>query len=386
MLACLGSTLGVLLPAGSPAGAATYVTKTERVDVATDGTPPGSSNPFDPSISSDGRFVAFDSEAAFDSADTNGPTTEDVYVRDLLSGTTSLMSVGGSGAPGGNASTGGGAHHTISADGRYVAFTTVNVLTPGDANNAQDVFVRDRDVDGDGIYDEPDASSTVLVSRPSVLGQVSSVASANAFSYQPVLSSSGRFVAFRSNATDLVPGGSTSPTRGDVFVADRDADHNGVFDEPGGTSMRRVSVAPDGSDVAGDGVVAPTAISDDGRFVLMTSQVPLAPPGGSSNGVYLRDRDTDDDGVLDEPGASTTVEVDAAPGGAAPNAGVNLDLAGSDMTPDGRYVTFVTQATNLTPTHQPSGETGVYQWDRQTGTTKLLLGAGDPQQIAVAAD
>lgn len=119
-------------------------------------------------------------------------------------------------------SSSGGAYpsdtNSISADGRFVAFSSgASNLVEGDTNGYADVFVRDRDVDGDGIFDEPGSVSTVRVSVTSSGGQ------ANRGSYQPTISSDGRFVAFTSTATNLDTSalGSNDYMDEDIFVHDR---------------------------------------------------------------------------------------------------------------------------------------------------------------------
>ena len=122
----------------------------------------------------DGRHVVFRSDATnLVAGDTNGQ--RDVFVRDVVLGTTTRISLSTSGGQGDRESS----RPTISADGRFVAFYSgASNLVPGDTNqhceldifgqpictNARDCFVRDRDTDEDGIYDEPGAVSTVRVS------------------------------------------------------------------------------------------------------------------------------------------------------------------------------------------------------------------------------
>jgi cold shock CspA family protein len=103
---------------------------------------------------------------------------------------------------------------SLSADGRFVAFTSYAWnLAPGDTNGSADVFVHDRDADGDGICDEPGAIATHRVSVRSTGVQ------GNRSSGSSWLSADGRFVAFASGASTLVPG-DTNGTY-DVFVHDR---------------------------------------------------------------------------------------------------------------------------------------------------------------------
>lgn len=151
---------------------------------------------YDPSISGDGRYVAFTSLASdLVPGDTNGVL--DVFVKDLLTGATMLVSTDVSGDQGNFASTA----PSISADGRYVAFYSLaSDLVPDDTNGVSDVFVKDL--------------------LTGVITRVSTDASGdpgNFDSFDPSISGDGRYVAFDSFSTDLVPG-DTNNSR-DVFVA-----------------------------------------------------------------------------------------------------------------------------------------------------------------------
>jgi hypothetical protein len=112
---------------------------TERVSVASDGTQ-GNGNPGSFTISADGRYVAFDSWASnLVSGDTNGRT--DVFVHDRQTGQTTCVSVAYDGTLG----NGDSISPSISADGRYVAFDSgANNLVSGDTNGTSDIFVHDR--------------------------------------------------------------------------------------------------------------------------------------------------------------------------------------------------------------------------------------------------
>ncbi|HEV7535086.1 MAG TPA: calcium-binding protein, partial [Acidimicrobiia bacterium] len=161
-----------------------------------------------PSISADGRWVSFDTKATnFNPADAGGDI--DVYVKDLQTGAIDQASVqsGGAQATGTNGSTSVGADSTISSDGRFVAFwSDASSLVPGDTNGSScatppctDVFVRDRVAN----------TTTRVTSTNGVQGDEDS--------YSPALSNDGRFVAFDSKANSLDP--SAAPNSGeDVFV------------------------------------------------------------------------------------------------------------------------------------------------------------------------
>ena len=142
----------------------------------------GNGNSFDPSISGDGRFVAFRSEADdLVPGDSNGRW--DIFVRDRVAGTTEIVSVSSTGAQADHHS----AETSISDDGRFVAFrSTASNLVPDDANNRADIFVHDRDT-----------GQTVRVGQPP--GD-----EANGHSANPVISGDGAWIAFESDATNLV--------------------------------------------------------------------------------------------------------------------------------------------------------------------------------------
>ena len=140
---------------------------------------------------------------------------------------------------------------------------------------------------------------------------------------------------------------------------------------PAVAQIVRVSVSTAGAE--GNGPSAAQAISGDGRFVaFMSAATNLV--AGDTNGlpdIFLRDRDTDADGVFDEPGAVATTRLNLGPGG------VQANNASSDpaITPDGRFVCFVSKATNLVP-GVPAEVLQVYRLDRTTGDV-ILVSAND---------
>ncbi|HET6162167.1 MAG TPA: hypothetical protein VFG37_00760 [Planctomycetota bacterium] len=188
---------------------------------------------FKSAISADGRFVAFDSYASnLVAGDTN--TWSDVFVRDRQNGTTERVSVRTSGKQ----ANGGSNRPSISADGRFVAFTSfASNLVTTDTNGTWDVFVRDR---------QNGTTELVSVDSAGVQGDLQSI--------KPTISADGRFVAFSSDATNLVPG-DVNGTQ-DVFVHDRLT----------GTT-KRVSVDSSGGEA--DAACDKAVISGDGRFVAL---------------------------------------------------------------------------------------------------------------------
>ena len=136
----------------------------DTLSVAVDGTTgDGLSN--DPHLSRDGRFVAFQSRAddldLVSGSDANG--YQDIFVRNLEDGTTTLISINPLGRSGDDDSW----SPTISDDGRFVAFAgfTTDLVRDTTITDGPNVFVHDRDTDGNGIYDESGGTVTRLLSR-----------------------------------------------------------------------------------------------------------------------------------------------------------------------------------------------------------------------------
>ena len=167
---------------------------TERVSVNRAGEQ-GNDVAYGSALSADGRFVAFQSLAAdLVPGDTNG--TWDVFVRDRLAGATERISVSSASAQGNLSSVG----PALSADGRFVAFQSLAAnLVPGDTNATWDVFVRDR---------LAGTTERISVSGASEQG--------NNTSEYPAISADGRFVAFQSAASNLVPGDTNGADRKSV--------------------------------------------------------------------------------------------------------------------------------------------------------------------------
>ena len=189
-------------------------------------------------LSASGRFVVFSSMADnLVSNDTNG--VQDVFVHDRLTGTTERVSVGPRGAQGNGGASGG----EISANGRIVAFNSqASNLAPGDTNGVDDAFVHDR--------------STGITKRVSI-GRGG--AQANGFSSGAVLSADGRFVAFVSDATNLVRGDTNRQI--DTFVYDRRIGN-----------ITRVSIGAGGQQAnGGSRTNGRVSLSADGRLVAFNS-------------------------------------------------------------------------------------------------------------------
>ena len=279
-----------------------------------------------PVLSSDGRYVLFQSGASnLVAADTNG--VGDVFLRDRQVGTTVLVSVSSAGVQGNNGSNSCG----ISADGRFVAFTSAATnLVPGDSNATYDAFLRDL---------QNGTTERVSLGAAGVQGDGQSSVGPGS------ISADGRFVVFSSMAANLVPGDTNQVQ--DVFVRDRQS-----------ATTERVSV--DSGGAQGNGHSSNAAISADGRFVLFSSLANDLVPGDTNQvqDVFVRDRQL-----------GTTERVSVGPGG------VQADSAcgsyGLAMSADGRFVAFDSSATNLVA-GDTNGWRDVFVRDRQLGTTELV--------------
>ena len=173
---------------------------TTLVSVNEAGNDSGNNESADPVISADGRYVAFQSYASDLVAILDTNSTRDVFVRDLVAGTTALVSVTAAGTVAGND---GSSWAAISSDGRYVAFESyASDLVVTDTNGNEDVFVRDLL-----------AGTTTLVSVNSAGTDTGS-----SQSFDSGISADGQRVVFQSYATDLV----VTDTNGkrDVFLRD----------------------------------------------------------------------------------------------------------------------------------------------------------------------
>lgn len=272
---------------------------TKRLNVNAAGQP-GNGSSAGATFSKDGRFVAFSSSADnLVAEDTNGQW--DVFVRDLTSGKTTLASVDSNGVQGNGPSDAG----QFSADGRYLVMQSyASNLVPGDTNNKSDVFFRDL------------VSGTVnRVSVDSLGGE------ANGYSFGGSLSDDGALVVFSSDASNLVEGDTNGAP--DVFTKNL---KTGVTE--------RVSLNFEGSQANGGSDSC--LISGDGRYVVFTSKASDLVAGDDNNTIDVFRRDLIS-------GATERVSV----GSFETPAGQNYYLG--SISTDGRYIAFTSDVTSLIP-------------------------------------
>ncbi len=274
---------------------------------------------FEPDISADGRFVVFVSREP-GLAPGDGDSIADVFVRDLSTGETILVSVDSAGRKV-NADCG---KPSISADGRFVAFITeADNLVGGDTNNCDDVFVHDR-VTG--------KTERVSVSTSGEQGDGDSIS--------PAISDDGRFVAFQSCARNLVE--PQDSVGWHIYLHDRQSGETTVASvTPSGTRIVGNSYAPD--------------ISGDGRYVAFESYWMMGDANGA-NDIYVYDRLR---GVTER---ITVNQNGEEARGHSYNAAISAD---------GVYVAYESLAPNLVPDDTNGGLFGrdIFVYNRRTGET-----------------
>jgi hypothetical protein len=318
------SSLATNLVSGGTNGESGIFLRANNVTTTATGVNPDSPS-LKPAISSDGRYIAFMSLASnLVPNDTNG--AQDIFVYEVATRTRVRASVASDDTQGNLDSQ---SPPSISDSGRYIAFwSTADNLVSGDSNGVNDVFVRDRDADGDGIFGEPGAVRTVRVSVASDGSQ------GNCSSAHPKISGNGRFVAFASCANNLVAGDTNGTT--DVFLHDRDADEDGIFDEPDAVETIRVSLASDGIQADATINTSASGLSGDGRYVVFGGSATNLVPG-DTNGVadvFVHDRLT---GITERMSVASNGDQSA---GAA-----NIDH--TSVSSDGRFIAFGNAAGDL---------------------------------------
>jgi len=310
---------------------------TIRVSVASDDSQ-SNDNSFDPSISADGRFVAFDSKATnLVANDTNGAA--DVFLRDTCIGApagclphTIRLSVASDGGQANDASS----FPALSASGRYVAFQSfAKNLVPNDTTSFVDIFVRDTCFGAAGACSP---TTTLISAGPGgMLG--------NEGSSFPTISSDGRFVAFASFASNLTPV-ATGMGINNVFVRDT------CTAAPPGCQVGTALVSSSGN-ADGNGASGLPSISASGRFIAFNSDSNNLVSGDTNGFTDVFVRDT----CIGAPNSCSpsTVRVSVAADGTQGNFNSSIPVISSD----GHFVVFGSGASNLVP-GDGNGSTDVF--------------------------
>jgi hypothetical protein len=302
----------------------------ERVSIGPGGVE-GDGTSTAPALSASGRHVAFSSSATnLVADDDNG--VDDVFVHDRKTGETTRVSLGPDGVQADDESD----SPSISANGRFVAFASdAENLVPGDTNDAGDIFVHDRKT-----------GTTTLVSV------ATSGLQANDLSLAPVLSANGRWVAFRSRATDLVPGDTNDSD--DAFLHDRKT----------GTT---IAVSADAAGVPQGECVGRVALSAKGRHVLFHSDAAGLVQDDFNAGEVM------DSFVFDRK-TGTVDRVTLGPDGVEAedeDGGGGIFAFTAALSGNGRYAVFPSAATNLIISGT-DGPQHVYVHDRKLHVTHLV--------------
>lgn len=355
--------------------------QTRLVSVASSGAGGGNGDSNYPTISSNGLFVVFASEASnLVEGDTNGMS--DVFVRDVLAGTTRLVSTAGASNDDGIVAwpVKGSSRPVMTEDGRYVVFeSTASNVVVDDTNYLVDIFLHDLET-----------GNTELITR-GFNGEASSGSSSG-----PSISADGRMIAFTSTATSLVPG--VTNRLGDIYLHDRQTGTttwistnvaSQLFSSPRPYRCLKPALSADGRYVGFKvaPITAPNiqipfihdvqsgqttrltppfstfvnssagtlpALSADGRYMAYETVESVAEPW-YTNFVY----------VWDSVASNKTVIAKTSASGASPPLLSYMPA----ITPDGRYVAFLSTTTNLVT--QASNTFQLYVHDRDAGTTQL---------------
>ncbi len=309
-----------------------FTNRTERVSVATGGIE-ADGNSQTPSISADGRFVAFDSFSDALVSDDNNALS-DIFMHDRQTGDTVRVSVAADGTQADNMSF----NPSVSEDGRWVAFVSYAAnLVADDINLLRDAFIKD--------------TQTGLVERISVADVTGAEADDESGEFlftgdARVVSNDGRYVAFESFATNL--NAADQNQYKDVYVRDR---------QDGRT--RLISANTVGA--AGNGDSDSPSMTTDGRFVVFISEASdlVGSDGNGYRDVFLRDTSS-----------GITERVSIATDGSEGN-GNSGERGGVAISEDGRYAVFTSEASNLVD-GDFNGTADVFVRDRQLNTTFRL--------------
>jgi uncharacterized repeat protein (TIGR01451 family) len=301
----------------------------------------GDISSWNPDISGDGRYVAFESCSA-NLVEGAADHSSHIYVHDMVNGTTTIASV----STNGTLADDGCALPSISYDGRYIALQSfANNLVEGtrppeDTRRWENIFVRDM------------VTGITYLASVSSDGQV-----ADYTCWCPSMSADGRYIAFASSASNLVPEGHNTH-KPQIYVRDT-------------VSCNTTIVSTGISGAVADQFSEHPSISGDGRYVAFRSHASNLVED-DTNGVpdiFVRDMVT-----------GSTARVSISCDGTQAN-GESLDPS---ISGDGRYVVFTSLANNLAPGDTDSSY-DIYRHDCQTGETSLLSNNYLGQELSVTA-
>jgi len=298
------------------------------------------------SLSSDGRYLAFDSLANDLVPITGSNNFDNVYLYDRVAGTMTLASHSSANA----SQRGNGTSNapTISADGRWVAYmSTATDLAAGLVDNGTqlDVFLFDRTTGGNVLVSHASGSSTTAADNQSD---------------SPKISADGAWIAFTSSAGNLVAGQSDPATAADIFLWERSTGTTRLVSHASGSATTAGNASSPGY----------LSISADGAWIAFESNATdLAAGATDANGdsdIYLFDRST---------GANTLVS--HAPGSLT---AADDESRRAVLTPDGSRVFLFSRATNLvTGVTDSNAVYDLFAWSRADGTVTLINHIqGDP--------
>jgi Tol biopolymer transport system component len=291
---------------------------TVLVSVNAAGTAGGNGNSFPNALSTNGQFVVFESAASdLIAGDTNAAS--DVFVRDVVNNTTTLVSVSTNGAVG----NGDSRAAAITADGRYVAFVSAaDNLVAGDQNGIPDVFVRDLQLGVTALASPGAQNFTGTTATPLTAGSSSE---------GPVFSDDGRYVAFYSSAVGLVTNATNS---GELYIRDLVA---------GST----IWASTNAHFINSNAVPANYVMSTNGQFIAYQTT------GGTPAGLVFRYN-------------VATGACDAIATNGAFVASLDGEARAIDMSGDGQFVAFTLS--------NSSGGASIQLWNAQSGATSLISG------------
>lgn len=348
---------------------------TQLVSADLNGSQSGNNSSANPMISADGRFVAFES-AASDLVGNDSNGNLDVFLRDLQTGVTTLVTTNQDGMASRN-NTLFLKLHGLSRDGRFVLFSTGGRdLAPGDNNDSADLYVRDMS-----------RGQTTLVSvnlSGEASGNRSRLTSGGFFNFEAVLSADGCFVAFTSYVNDLVTNDTVCLERcdgtnglADVFVRDLVENKTELIsvNSKGSNSGNQLSHAP--------------AISADGQVVAFRSfAMDLVDNDRTLQAdIYARNRATQTTTLVSANLTNTN--------GGTDGRGNGLNASNLLLSSNGHYVAFSSVATDLAVNKTNVLTTDIFVRDLVTGTTTLASAntkgtdsASDArnQYVSIAAD